>query len=680
MASEVRHMAHWWQQDPIRLVQTNLREIDARRDPAEIVREVKAFGANAILFSVGGIVSFYPTELDFQTRTPYLEGDFVGQAIRQAHDLGLRFIARLDLSKCHRHVYESHPEWFFRRADGRPQVYNGLYSTCINGGYYRRCAFDIMGEILARYNVDGFFFNMFGYQTRDYSGNYHGLCQCVNCQARFRELFGRAIPETEDPDDLAWLDHARFREITTDEVAQSIADFIHDSRDNVAFLTYTMRHVDIVRSESNSAVDRPLPIWQYSGSDNVKRVRSTYPAKPVCNAAVYFVDIPYRFASVSPHLTALRLAQDMAYGGALDLYVLGTLQQEDRIALQPAQEIFSFFADHQRLYQSLASLAQVCLLLPSQSYRYGKSAVSAYRGMFRLLSENHVLFDCADGLALAEPGAKEFLAKYDLLVLPAAACLSDAQLQTIDRFVSDGGHVLATGATALYDERGRPRATYGLECLGVDRVNVTRDDLRSAYFRVHDQDRLERLAGTDLIFLDGPYWYTALKEGATTSLTLVPPSTYGPPEKCFIDKIESDLPGMIWYRYGQGQSVYLPWTADSLYYRHSSPGHAKALLSAVSALCPNRQVITNAHPTVEVALYAQGADRWVMNLVNTSGHTSTAFFEPVSMRDIVFKLPHKIETAFSHRLSQALAVWQEGDLYCFRLGQLELFDTIEIEG
>ena len=68
-----------------------------------------------------------------------------------------------------------------------------------------------------------------------------------------------------------------------------------------------------------------------------------------------------------------------------------------------------------------------------------------------------------------------------------------------------------------------------------------------------------------------------------------------------------------------------------------------------------------------------------MNLVNTSGHTSTAFFEPIPMRDIVFKLPHKIETAFSHRSGQTLTVWQEDDLYCFRLDQLELFDTIEIE-
>jgi len=137
-------MANWWQEKPMRLVQTNLRQIDIERDPRDIVKEVKEFHANAILFSVGGIVSFYPSELEFQTPIPNLEGDFVGEAVDEAHKLDLKFIARLDLSKCHKHVYESHPEWFYKRRDDKPVIYNTLYSTCINGGYYREYAFKIM--------------------------------------------------------------------------------------------------------------------------------------------------------------------------------------------------------------------------------------------------------------------------------------------------------------------------------------------------------------------------------------------------------------------------------------------------------------------------------------------------------------------------------------------------------
>jgi hypothetical protein len=675
-------MANWWQEKPIRLVQTNLREIDARRGPRDIVREVKDFGANAILFSVGGIVSFYPSSLEYQTPSPTIQGrdfvaqDFVGQALDEAKKLGLRFIARLDLSKAHRYVYEAHPEWFFRRWDGKPQIYNGLYSTCVNGGYYQEYGFEIMREVRDRYDVDAFFFNMFGYKSTDYSGNDHGLCQCENCRRRFSEMFGQPLPQKEDLSDPAYLDYIAFKRVTTDDLTRRVAEFIHQ-QPNKALVNYQVQFADVVRSESNSAVDRPLPMWQLSGSDNVKRVRGTYPDKPSANAAVYFVDIPYRFASVSPHHTALRLAQDLCHGGDLDLYVLGTLDQADKIALPAAREIFQFARAHEPALHGWSSLSQTLLLYPQRSFDYGKSSSSAYRGMFRLLTENHILFDSAHDLILDQDGADAFLAKYGLLVLPGAACLSDGQSVAIDRFVENGGRVLATGETALYTELGRPRERYGLRCLGAAQVLTRRDDMRSAYFRVHHVDALGQLPGTDLVFLDGRYLYAALKEGSATSLTLVPPCTYGPPEKCFIDKIESDPPGVIWFEYGAGRSAYLPWTIDSLYYRHSTPGHERLLISLLLNLVPQRQIETDANPQVEFALFSR-SDEFMLNLVNTSGHHGTAFFPPVTMHDVGIRvrLPAAASSAISLKLEKSLEVRQDGDYTYFMLPRLALFDII----
>ena len=43
----------WWL-TPHRLLQTNLREIDATMDVDRYVREVQAFGANIVLFNVEG--------------------------------------------------------------------------------------------------------------------------------------------------------------------------------------------------------------------------------------------------------------------------------------------------------------------------------------------------------------------------------------------------------------------------------------------------------------------------------------------------------------------------------------------------------------------------------------------------------------------------------------------------
>ena len=133
------------------------------------------------------------------------------------------------------------------------------------------------------------------------------------------------------------------------------------------------------------------------------------------------------------------------------------------------------------------------------------------------------------------------------------------------------------------------------------------------------------------------------------------------------------------YSYGEGRSAYFPWNIGRLYYRHSSPGHEQELLSVVLDLCDgHRQIVTNAHPLVEIALFTQANGDYVLNLVNSSGHQSTALFEPIPMYDIEIKmkLPEKAQSAFSLRLNKELELWQEDRHSCVRLDRLELFDTI----
>jgi hypothetical protein len=57
------------------------------------------------------------------------------------------------------------------------------------------------------------------------------------------------------------------------------------------------------------------------------------------------------------------------------------------------------------------------------------------------------------------------LAKYNVLVLPETECLSDAQLESIQKFVTAGGGLVATGAAGLYDQWRRLRVVPGLHSL-----------------------------------------------------------------------------------------------------------------------------------------------------------------------------------------------------------------------
>lgn len=97
----------WWLQ-PQRMLQTNLREIDARMDVEAYVAAVKDSGANVVLFNTGGIIANYPSSLPFHFRNPHLQGDFTGDVVRRMHQEGIRVLARFDFSKVNEQIAAAH--------------------------------------------------------------------------------------------------------------------------------------------------------------------------------------------------------------------------------------------------------------------------------------------------------------------------------------------------------------------------------------------------------------------------------------------------------------------------------------------------------------------------------------------------------------------------------------------
>src|SRR3954453_14342541 len=58
--------------EPIRWVQTNLRETDTALDPGRLVNQLVDFRANCLLVGMGGIVAHYPTRVEHHIVSPHL--------------------------------------------------------------------------------------------------------------------------------------------------------------------------------------------------------------------------------------------------------------------------------------------------------------------------------------------------------------------------------------------------------------------------------------------------------------------------------------------------------------------------------------------------------------------------------------------------------------------------------
>jgi hypothetical protein len=91
----------WWMTEPIRWVQTNLRETDAALDSKHLVNQLSDMRANVLLIGMGGIVAYYPTHTDFHFPSPWLPRgrDMLGGVLKDAHARGIRVVGRFDFSK-----------------------------------------------------------------------------------------------------------------------------------------------------------------------------------------------------------------------------------------------------------------------------------------------------------------------------------------------------------------------------------------------------------------------------------------------------------------------------------------------------------------------------------------------------------------------------------------------------
>lgn len=662
----------WWEGRPWRLIQTNLREIDMRDIDARLyVESLQWFKATVAMINTAGIIASYRTKLDFHTPSAFLQGDSLAKIIDECHAADIRVVARTDFSKVRRSLYERYPEWAYMPPDGRIVDENGDVHVCINGAYQQEYAPRIIEETITTLDVDGIFFNMAGFQTRDYAGTYHGICQCVGCAHGFHEMFGLQLPTGEDLDDPVYRRYVLFKERVVRSHRERIGELIGRLRPDLAIDRSFALGSGFVRQESNTALDRSLPSWQYSGSDNTKWVVGSYPRMVSSNSSVDFIDFPVRHSSVSPHQQQLRMAQGLANGGGLDYYVIGRLDNHaDRSGFAVVRDMFHYHAAHEEEYRDLRSCARIALLTGPWAN------TQEFRGWFRILTEHHFLFDTV----LIETISDVVLERYEAIVLPDYQPLDDELAGRIDSFVRRGGTLVATGRVGFRDAEYEPRSAPALDCLGIEGVRNVRIDMRGSYFEIGERDGFGRLASVDLVYLDGLYVEADYRSGTRSRMRLVPPSPFGPPERCYY-QVVTEEPGMIVHRYGQGRAAYVPWLCGALFYRQ---GHPNSSLFAADVLEHHAELAPlggNIPPMVEATLFerSDGSFR-LLHLVNGSGHFGLSYFAPLPITDLEVSLPvHGEPVSVTSLVSGRECAWSvSGPVLTVHVPTLNLLEAVKI--
>lgn len=659
--------AAWWTR-PFEMLQTNLREIDAGLDVEATLDYIQQHGANTWLVNAGGILAFHPSDLEVQTRNPYLSerpsADLLGDAVSAAHARGMRVMARMDFSKVARPIAEAHPDWCFRSPSGELQVYEGLVSVCPSGGYYQRSTFDIIDEVLDRYPVDGFFFNWFGYNETDYSGVYHGVCHCSSCVDAFAAQTHERLPHGPDsPGYRAWQ---AFCLETLDDLTTRIRAHIAARRPDAALILG--KKSDVIFHEANNKVGREL--WHHATAEAVSASKTVRPHVPVLVNAVAFVDMPYRMASEEAHHFAHYFVQAIARGANPSTYIMGPPGAIAYDNLSAAAEVTRFHRRWRPVYDAMVPAAEVALVRPdrlAQSAERQNEAVAEFRGWYCGMQQEHVPFDVLPLEGLAEAHRNGLLGRYRAVVLPDVGQLSDAVVSDLDAYAASGGSVVASGSSTVTSD-----GMVQLPCLPAIRSTSQLDGFRanrSSYF-VTDGEVLP-VYGTRRTF----EW----RDGNDPTMVLMPQAPFGPPEKAYGHLPTTDPGLVVQTSCGAARSLQFSWTIGRSYHELGTTNLRRAMLASVHQAA-GRQVSSSSDLPEQVeVIMAHTSGAVVVHLVNFSGARRRSFGPPVTVIGATLRLPKAVgRHALSLTTQTACVTHIDTDDLVIELPPLGQFDAIVI--
>jgi len=594
--------SQWWLK-PHRMLQTNLREIDATMDIDRYIQDLKDWKVNVVKFNVGGIVANYPTEVKYHWRNTFMKGDLTDTVLKRLHAEGIRMAGRFDVSKINEKFAAEHPEWLYVSEAGKNVNYNGQVHTCLSGGYQQEYMYEFLAEALDRYPLDGVFFNMSGYQRNDYSRNYHGICQCDNCRRLFKQYSGLDLPPTQD-NSAVYRKYVEFTRGMTTKQNDKVKKFFKDKRPDL--MLYVM---DVIRSESGA----PLGRGAYYDTDKVKSAMLTMGRKQYNNTANHFFEMPYRHAGAAPSLQARRVWAQAVNGAWLGFYIMGPLHRlEDRAALNVLKNIYRFHEANEQWFLDTKPAGDVGVV---------RRGGDEYQGILEILCEGQVSFDLTE----LDP---EQLDRFPLVIAPAAGGLNREETTVLDDYVKRGGKLLLTQKVPKY-----------LKSLGKVKLLESRPSEMGAYVRIRPEDKTAlakpALDDLDLVFLGGEFQVYETDNDVAKMLRLIPADMFGPPEKCYYRHV-SDHPALIGRKHGKGAVACFTFGIGAHYVRWAHQGHAALLLGAIdNILGLERRAVVTAPPLVEINQRASrhGKFEWI-SLYNHIGQRGNAMHMPVPISGI----------------------------------------------
>jgi hypothetical protein len=281
------------------------------------------------------------------------------------------------------------------------------------------------------------------------------------------------------------------------------------------------------------------------------------------------------------------------------------------------------------------------------------------------------------------------LGQFDALILPNVALMSDAQCRQIEAYSAAGGSVMADFETSLFDEKGKPRADFGLARLfGMSKAGGrvgSRGFENSFYARIERPHEILR-GFADTNWTAGCEWRVQVKaEGAPVMTTVGPYPAY-PTEVVYTEKMHTDEPAIVLRERGASRLVYFPGDIGRTFWRSGHQDPLRLITNALDWMLRGRKPLkVEGDGLVELFAWQTQAGHAIhlLNLNNPALHRATILrHSPVGPQRVSFELPAGTPAAkrvHLLRAETAVPFTQKGRTVEFTVPKVVAYEVAAIE-
>lgn len=682
-----------------RVAQHNLNEYDPRNlDIDYWVNYWEELKLDAIILTGGGLMAMYPTKVPGHYKSQFLANrDLFGDYLKALKKKGIRVIARIETNYLHKNIFNEYPEWFERNEDGTPREHAEtpwIYRTCLFSNYRNEQVPKIMKEIMSLYDIDGFFTNSWpqvGGQPR--------TCHCASCKS-LGSLSRKQVSEEHMRRTLETIN--TLSEVTKEKGSEIVYNVnIAGGINAVQNIKKIGDHAKWITCDHQGRGGN-TPVWDCAQQGRV--AFAVMKGKPVTNV-VGIKTGSWRHSTNSEAETTLWLAQTTS-SGMIPWWVYLGSEVFDKRWMEVGRKYYQWLARHEKHFFNKRSMSRLGVVFSqklNELYNAPGTVPGGYggrpvdpnakgnptdylQGIYYALLEGRFAFD----LIHEDDLKPETLKNYSALVMPNIALLSDEQAANVRRFVNEGGSLLATFETGIYDEWGNQRSDFALsDVFNLHLAAGYKKPKGQIFYASIDADHEIVKDFGDTSILPGGEYYVPVVAPGKHVLTVIPPYPNGIPEMVYAHSRKeldypnqkSNEPAMVIRENGGSRLVYFPSDIDKNIWTRSSADLSKLLQQAVAWMMKGESpVIIKGEGNIEIFAWETepGFALHILNYNNPNmARASIRKFYPIGEQKVIMKLPDNINISRGEliRSETPLKFKQTGNIVEFTISSINDFEV-----